>query len=340
MTGWALLNPGALIALAALALPIMIHLFSRSRGRRVLVGNIDFYRQPRRQRVFELRVVQWPLLLLRLLTLAVAALLLADLARPERLRLPGDTSYVTPAWLESADRATKETIADEVAAGRVYVLAPGLPPLNGGTQLPEDPTTDAMSLLAQRFADTEHLGNVTVHAVASTADFPGRLPSFGNGIDWRLITNAAEPSGDWLPALDVAIHHSPDRAADAALAMRAVVLLNKHRQLQLSATKVVEDSRSDFLQLRAGDSAWRVDREQLHGELFPDVLSRWLAGNAGWFQGFSNATVDPTPQLAQPAIKQPLPMQSLSHWLAALLALLVAVERWMSERAHRGAPAP
>jgi hypothetical protein len=73
------LNPLFLFGLAAAAIPILIHLFTRRRPRETPFPSLEFLSEVNRSEIRRLRLRQWLLLLLR--TLAVAALALA-ISRP------------------------------------------------------------------------------------------------------------------------------------------------------------------------------------------------------------------------------------------------------------------
>ncbi len=73
------LNPLFLFGLAAAAVPILIHLFTRRRPREMAFPSLEFLSEVNRSEIRRLRLRQWLLLLLR--TLAVAALALA-ISRP------------------------------------------------------------------------------------------------------------------------------------------------------------------------------------------------------------------------------------------------------------------
>ncbi len=73
------LNPLFLFGLAAAAVPILIHLFTRRRPREMRFPSLEFLSEVNRSEIRRLRLRQWLLLLLR--TLAVAALALA-ISRP------------------------------------------------------------------------------------------------------------------------------------------------------------------------------------------------------------------------------------------------------------------
>ena len=77
------LNPLFLFGLAAAAIPILIHLFTRRRPREVRFPSLEFLAEVNQSEIRRLKLKQWLLLLLR--TLAVAAIALA-MSRPA---LPG-----------------------------------------------------------------------------------------------------------------------------------------------------------------------------------------------------------------------------------------------------------
>ena len=70
------LTPAAWWGLAALAVPILIHLLARERSRRLLFPSLRFLRTTRLAALKQRRISDWPLLAIRLLILAsvVAAL--------------------------------------------------------------------------------------------------------------------------------------------------------------------------------------------------------------------------------------------------------------------------
>ncbi|WP_243663466.1 BatA domain-containing protein, partial [Rhodothermus marinus] len=73
------LNPLALLALAAAAIPVLIHLFHFRRPQRVAFSSLAFLKELQQTALQRLRIRQWLLLLLR--TLALVCLVLA-FARP------------------------------------------------------------------------------------------------------------------------------------------------------------------------------------------------------------------------------------------------------------------
>jgi hypothetical protein len=72
-----LLNPIALLAIAAVIIPVLLHLWNVRKGKTLRVGSIALLTVSSRQRSNRLRINNWPLFLLRCLLLALLALLLA-----------------------------------------------------------------------------------------------------------------------------------------------------------------------------------------------------------------------------------------------------------------------
>src|SRR5437762_3865001 len=73
------LNPLFLFGLAAAAIPVLIHLFTRRKPREIRFPSLEFLAEVNQSEIRRLRIKQWLLLLLR--TLAIAAIALA-MARP------------------------------------------------------------------------------------------------------------------------------------------------------------------------------------------------------------------------------------------------------------------
>ena len=69
------LNPAALLALAAVAVPLFLHLFNLRRPRTVEFSSLDFVKELQKSAVQRVRIKQWLLLALRML--AIACLVLA-----------------------------------------------------------------------------------------------------------------------------------------------------------------------------------------------------------------------------------------------------------------------
>src|SRR5690554_6484630 len=190
------LQPFALWSLAALAIPILIHLFNRSRGRLVKIGHIDLLRDTRKLQVTELKLSAWLLLLLRICLFTLAALLLAGLALPGLSSNAKATAYVTPAWLLNAQAQEITELLDRYAderTSRVQLLQDGFPVLDRqlAEQLREEANppfniSSVWPLLADRLSFEHHRESIEVYAVDNLAQFADMRPSLPGKITWKL----------------------------------------------------------------------------------------------------------------------------------------------------------
>lgn len=178
-----LLLPLGLAALAALAIPLLLHLNRRQQQRAVLFAAWRFVTAPARPQR-RLRLEQWPLLLLRLLLLAAMALLLAQ---PYRQGYGGgaqDWVVVAPGVESAAARARFDA-----PAAQWRWLLPDFPALDARTPRIDD-ARDLASLL--RELDSELDAAVKLHVI---------VPSTLYGLDGGEI--ALSRTVDWLP-VDIA----------------------------------------------------------------------------------------------------------------------------------------
>ncbi len=104
------LNPAFLFGLAAAAIPILIHLFTRRRPREVKFPSLEFLAEVNQSEIRRLKLRQWLLLLLR--TLAIACIALA-MSRPAVKGSLGPRSSAATTVVVLLDRS-----ASTAAAGR------------------------------------------------------------------------------------------------------------------------------------------------------------------------------------------------------------------------------
>lgn len=186
-----LLLPLGLAALASLLLPLLVHLARRSEQRVVVFAALRWLQakpQPRRKHRFD----ELPLLLLRLLLLAVLALLMAEpmlFGRPDRT----PRVLVAPGIDAASMRA-----ADDPTDARWQQLAPGFPAIEAAeSTAPATPSERQASLssLLREFDSTLPAGvplTVWVPAVMVGAD--AERPILSRRVDWRIVANAAPPA--------------------------------------------------------------------------------------------------------------------------------------------------
>lgn len=186
-----LMLPLGLAALASLLLPVLVHLARRSEQRVVVFAALRWLQarpQPRRKH----RLDEIPLLLLRLLMLAVLALLLAEpvlFGRPDR----------TPRVLVAPGVDVASLRADGALSDvRWHRLAPGFPTIDdAGVDAPVLPSSDQASLssLLREFDATLPAGTpltVLVPPVITGAD--AERPVLSRAVDWRVVPDAVPTS--------------------------------------------------------------------------------------------------------------------------------------------------
>lgn len=213
-----LLASGALAALAALAIPLLIHLVRRSEQRPVDFAALRWIRarrRPQRRLVLDERV----LLGLRLLLLALVALFLAQ---PAWREAPSARAWV--AVVPSVELASARALAlPEEAEWRW--LAPGFPPI--GTPMPGP--VPVSSLLRELDARLPASASLTVVTPLLLGGVDGERPSLGRPVDWRVAAGAPPPALGAPSPPRVAIRHAAARR-DATRYLAAAVRAWNPRQ--------------------------------------------------------------------------------------------------------------
>jgi hypothetical protein len=239
LSGLSVLTPAAWWALLTLAIPLLIHLFSRSRGRLVRIGHIDLIRKARQLQVTEIKLTQWLLLLLRLAIFALASLILVGLATKGLDSSDTPTIYVTPGWLHNSTLEDIDSLlsdADLESRGRIYLLRPGFPAadreqLITGRQKSltgAGDYTNVWALLSERLSLENHRGRVMVYATDYMLQYGSRRPALPREVEWRVSQPGQSLQND-TEAPRVLITHDADRAADAELIISVLSVLKEHR---------------------------------------------------------------------------------------------------------------
>lgn len=194
----ALLLPAGLAALAALLLPLLLHLARRHEQIPTDFAALRWLRQKPKPR-HRIRFDEWPLLLLRLLLLALLALWLArpvlsglDDARPWVVAVPG----------VDADVVRAQT--PDVRA-RLHWLAPDFPSLDE----PMPAGTPAIgSLLRQLDAELPTGVALTVIVPATLQGADAGRPALSRAVTWNVVDGAMPASSaKALPPPSLAIRH-------------------------------------------------------------------------------------------------------------------------------------
>jgi hypothetical protein len=200
------LLPSALAALAALLLPVLIHLSRRSE--RTLTDFaalrwLDAKLRPRRKLVFQ----ELPLLAVRLLLLALLAVFLAQ---------PVLLAPVKPAhWLvvvPGADIGAAENLPEGEHVQRHW-LAPGFPAID---RQPTAVRTGTGSLLRELDAMLPAATKLTVLVPERMSGLDGERPQLSRVVDWRVLPgkmpDVLEPTAP--PVIRLAVRYQSGHASD------------------------------------------------------------------------------------------------------------------------------
>lgn len=222
------LLPAGLVALAALLLPALIHLARRSEQRPTVFAALRWLRPKPRPR-HRIRFDEWPLLLVRLLLVAVTALLLArpvlhgaDDLRPRVAVAPG------------LDAAAMRASLPGAADAQWLWLAPGLPsvdavPVAGGS-IP--------SFVRELDAALPPGVPLTIVVPDVLVGVDGERPRLTRRVNWKIVpARTMQPAAVAVPATPrLAVRYAPERAFAARYLQAAAVALNEGGTVDIAPT--------------------------------------------------------------------------------------------------------
>lgn len=183
----ALLLPAGLAALAALLLPLLLHLDRQAQATPTDFAALRWLSarlRPRRR----LRLREWWLLLLRLLLVATVALLFA---RPVLFGSEGGRPWVLVA--PGADLAQARR-ALPLPSAQWHWLAPGFPAITARAPAASDSGAALASLLREIDARLPASTAVTVFVPERIGGLDGERPRLARRVAWRILPSAASPA--------------------------------------------------------------------------------------------------------------------------------------------------
>ena len=123
-------NPWALIALSALAIPLIIHLISKGRPTLVKFANVSLIKAIKPKSMRHMLLTEFWLLILRLLLLIVSILLLAQVLFVNSLADYKHVTLVTAQWLNSSSADEKSALLSLHVGEPIYLLSSDSQPLS------------------------------------------------------------------------------------------------------------------------------------------------------------------------------------------------------------------
>ena len=281
LSGLSVTTPAAWWALLTLGIPLLIHLFSRSRGRLVRIGHIDLVKKARKLQVTKIKLTQWLLLLLRLAIFTLAALILAGLSTAGLNSSGAATSYLTPGWIKTSSQQEFNALVnatEQDTESRFFLLKPGFPSVDREQletvrkQASTDPeySEPSWSLLSERLSLEHHVSDVTVYTTDYALQFGSHRPALPREVNWRITHPQQAPAADRKPTR-VLIAYSMDRSTDAALITAVLETLKDHRLPNL-AWESVDSARLGNEPVEA-DWLIHLDEEELSTAQLAGVTS-------------------------------------------------------------------
>lgn len=251
-----LLLPMGLFALAALAAPLILHIARRQQERLTVFAALRWL-DPRPKPRSRLRFDEWPLLIARLVLLALVALWLA---RPALEGAGGPSAYVAVA--PGADLVQAQTIAGKTP---MHWLAPGYPAASPEPTVMAPPGADTASLIRQLDAELPKGATLTIVTPQVIQGVDAERPKLSRKIDWRVVPGA-------MPTPVTAAANPPVLTirTDAAHAGGA-------RYLRAAAEAWVENGRA--VEVGALDAALPRDDQALAwlgGGALPQAVTAWV----------------------------------------------------------------
>lgn len=230
-------NPLGLLALLAVAVPILIHLLNKSKGNLVVVGTLDFIRGAKSKRVTEVKLTNLILLLLRIAILALAAFCVAELMSTKGKGTSESSVFVTPAWAEKASREDWLSAFSTANSGTASILSEDIKSINISdiddiVDVKNQNFSVAGTLLGE-LSEKQYNGPVHVFATNKASDLSdiGALGNFD--IVWH-IDEAPSPTDADQRVLSIILVKDNDFGQQAADIAKAIRTLSEHRSISLT----------------------------------------------------------------------------------------------------------
>ncbi|MBA6391353.1 BatA domain-containing protein [Colwellia sp. BRX10-3] len=243
-------NPWAFIALLALAVPIVLHLISKSQAKLVKFSNIELIDKLQPKSMRQIRLTQFWLLLLRILLLLVSILLLAKVIMP-KARISTEAVYVVSAdWLNQSDETERQKLVMDSLNHPIYLLA-----LNTRLIKADEILQWQQHDIKQHQNILQHLGyfsqllaaetNIKLYVTDRASQYQvngsERIETTPNAIDWQIKKLVIKSQKTYNNAMKVLIIYDQDRFADLKYFQQAFALIKQQVVPKLVLSEVLND---------------------------------------------------------------------------------------------------
>lgn len=201
---WGFQSPILLFAAISIIIPIAIHLFSKSKGRRIAFGSLKFIKQTKPVKMTQIRLVEPLLLLLRVLLLLISVVFLAQLYLVNPLgSATNKVAFVTADWLNNASPALKQQLLSQEES--IYLLTRVRKEQAKSQQLAAneilnwqniDDKSSIMpinlwALVAEKLRVYPESVEVSIYSTTGLSQFYGEKVSIANNVQWHLLDRTA-----------------------------------------------------------------------------------------------------------------------------------------------------
>ncbi|MFP2995834.1 BatA domain-containing protein [Spongiivirga sp. MCCC 1A20706] len=227
------LNPTYLWALLALAIPIVIHLWSKKEGRTIKVGSIQLLDESDSKKTSSIRLNEILLLLLRLLLVTILVFILSEPQLKRKVITTPITYIVEPSLLDDSKIAA---VIDTIDRSNVKLLQKGFPDYDPDNSYEVFNVPNYWNLAKEM--ENLQTDSVVVFTKAFIQGLKGLRPTISSNINWIVFDTEstinerinAENKGDSIKLVSVFSNAKKLSYADNVISI-------DDRTLQLNKTK-------------------------------------------------------------------------------------------------------
>ncbi|GAA6206137.1 BatA domain-containing protein [Thalassotalea sp. SU-HH00458] len=274
MLSWSTSFPSYLWAFVALAVPVLIHLLSKSKGKPVSVGTLKFFQQVKPVKMTQIKLVDALLLMLRLSMLICAILLVSQLWLSDSNKNDKpNIALISPNWLDQSTLIDKQALLRHLDNQPAFLLDSKLTELNKQQVL----TWQKREMLSENSTLTKSLWQAinTAHFILpkqatfhiytdnQAINFIGEPVKIAQQIQWHVLENKPNVEKSLINSrFNVVIVRDQDRLISQRRLEQAFMIIKQVLLPELSIT-ILENQElfnletgSDFVENTLMNADW------------------------------------------------------------------------------------
>lgn len=269
-----------LLTLLALAIPLAIHLFSRTKGKLIKFADISLIGKVQQKPVAQLYLTQRKLLLLRLLLLVLLSMILSQCVWQASTTNSTEESatLVSPLWIKMASTEQKRSLADEESNSleekNVFLLTESYPTLSREQLLSPtfatslQPQTTNLWMRAHHFSLLNpYITRAHIYVTNSLQQFIGSKIATSMMYEWHVLPQTQQSSTELnveiIKPINVLLILDQDKQGDKLASeskWRHALSIIQH---QISNKIEIHDVSADEYS-QQGNYDWIIDLSQQH----------------------------------------------------------------------------